>query len=252
LRRPAPSEPDVPVVRASGSSKPMASRVKPCQSGGWCPTAVGLLVAEQVQQPEVAPVIASAAAAADQMMLVQLLLVEQGVAAHRAQVPLPAGQPRLDPVEAPDAFASGLPVAPKLGSSGEDAPSTCTCRLLGVQANFSRYAPVSGSPNTQRSLRCGCHRPSTAPTASRWTCGMLPARMAHAPGPTPPVQAVEDLLGDHLPVGVGPPADDRVEPPDDGLDGLAAQRQPFPSQPRLESPHGLLARLDEQLDAPPG
>jgi hypothetical protein len=31
---------------------------------------VGLLVAEQVQQPEVAPMIASAVAAADQMVLV--------------------------------------------------------------------------------------------------------------------------------------------------------------------------------------
>jgi hypothetical protein len=76
---------------------------------------VGLLVAEQVQQPEVAPFIASAVTAADQMVLVELLPVEQGVAAHRAQVPLPASQPRLQAVEDLGAFASGLPVAPKLG-----------------------------------------------------------------------------------------------------------------------------------------
>src|SRR5689334_5447168 len=38
------------------------------------------------------------------------------------------------------------------GSSGEDAPLTITCRLIGVHENFSRNIPFCLLPNTQRSL----------------------------------------------------------------------------------------------------
>ena len=40
----------------------------------------------------------------------------------------------------------------RAGSSGEAEPLTIACRSMCVQENFTRQAPLSRSPNTQRSF----------------------------------------------------------------------------------------------------